>query len=46
MKWNLDILVIIIIIIISKSYVAHITGTQGTEYIQTFRKVCYCSEEF
>ena len=39
----------IIIIIISKSYIAHIStkqGTQGAEYIQTFRKIGYCSDEF
>ena len=36
--------IIIIIIIISKSYIAHVStkqGTQGAEYIQTFRKIVY-----
>ena len=41
---------IIIIIITSKSYVAHVStkqGTQGAEYyIQTFRKIGYCSDGF
>ena len=35
----------LIIIIISKSYIAHVStkqGTQGAEYIQTFRKIGYC----
>ena len=38
---------IIIIIIIPKSYIAHVStkqGPQGAEYIQTFRKIGYCSE--
>ena len=35
--------------IISKSYIAHVStkqGIQGAEYIQTFRKIGYCSDEF
>ena len=39
----------VIIIIISKSYIAQVStkqGTQGAEYIQTLRKICYCSDEF
>ncbi len=38
-----------IIIIISKSYIAHVStkqGTQGAGCIQTYRKIGYCSEEF
>ena len=39
-----------IIIIISKSYIAHVSTKQGTqgadEYMQTFRKIGYCSDEF
>ena len=39
-----------IIIQISKSYnIAHVSttqGTQGAEYIQTFRKIGYSSDEF
>ena len=41
-------LIIIIIIIISKSYIAHVStkqGTQGADYIQTFRKIGCCSDE-
>ena len=37
------------VLIISKSYTAHVStkqGTQGTEYIQTFRRIGYCSDEF
>ena len=36
-------------IYISKSYIAHIStklGTQGAEYIQTFRKIGYRRDEF
>ena len=36
-------------IIISKSYIVHVStkqGTQGAEYIQTFRRIDYCSDEF
>ena len=36
-------------IIISKSYKAHVStkqGTKGAEYIQTFRKIGYCSDVF
>ena len=35
--------------IISKSCIAHVStkqGTQGAEYIQTFKKIGYCSDEF
>ena len=42
-------LLIIIIIIISKSYIAHVStkqGTQGAEYIHTFRMIGNCSDEF
>ena len=37
-----------IIIIISKSYIAHVPTKQGTqgEYIQKFRKIGYCRDEF
>ena len=36
-------------LIILKSYIAHVStkqGTQGAEYIQTFRKIGYCSDGF
>ena len=36
-------------IIISKSYIAHVStkqGSQGAAYIQTFRKIGYCGDEF
>ena len=39
----------IIISITSKSYIAQVStkqGTQGAEYIQTFRKIGYCNDEF
>ena len=42
MKQIFEIIIIIIIIIILKSYIAHVStkqGTQGAEYIQTFRKI-------
>ena len=35
--------------IISKSYIEHVStkqGTQSAEYIQTFRKIGYCSDKF
>ena len=38
-----------LITIISKSYIAHVStkqGTEGAEYIQTFRKIGYCTDEF
>ena len=36
------------VVVISKSYIAHVStnqGTQGADYIQTFRKIGYCSDE-
>ena len=39
----------IIIISISKSYIVYVStkqGTQGTEFIQTSRKIGYCSDGF
>ena len=38
-----------LIIIIWKCYIAHVStkqGTQGAEYIQTFRRIGVCSDEF